>query len=96
MFSFGFEITNPFKNSHVWKDIKEHEHIFHKYNKSIEFSTAKKPSCLLHFQIYLTSRCNYAGLETEFGLLGYFFWLQFNDTRQWDEKAKQYKSINKR
>lgn len=82
MIDFNFAINNPWSKEE-FKNLCCKEAKFFDY-KAYSFQITYYPRDLLNFSFCLTHRCDHAGLNIEFGLLGYSIRGGWYDTRHWD------------
>ena len=88
MINFNFFIVNPFR------DHFKIERCFHgtltKY-KSWE-ANSYRTSNIVALALSYTTKGDHAGLQIEFGLLGYNFEFCIHDIRHWDYEKNQWES----
>ena len=85
MLSLNFNIRNPWSNTfkNVW--CRAYDTPFE--NKFIELEVTRDFT-LVSFMFNWTVRQSHAGLDLEFGILGYCVHVNFYDIRHWDNKTK--------
>lgn len=89
MINLTFTLTNPFSNQQ-WENVKSWSGLvkFVK-NKTWEICLYRT-SILVGFDFGWTRKCDHAGVDVFFGLLGYTLELHLYDTRHWDYDENRY------
>jgi len=90
MININFKIDNPFIDR--FANLFNHNGMLTKY-KAWEFEVLKV-NCIVNFSLSLTTKTDHAGLQLEFGLLGYELCFIVYDTRHWDYDKNTWQICN--
>ena len=90
MIDLSVRISNPFSSR--WGILYASSKLL-KRNKAIEFNLYKS-NTIVNFEFRLNVRTDHAGLQTQFGLLGYELEFNFYDTRHWDDEKDTWYTYN--
>lgn len=87
MINISLSLNNPF--SRRWETIYYKGGLLSK-NKSCEVQVFKD-NTIVSVDVRLTFRTDHAGIELEFGFLGYSIRASINDNRHWDSETNSWK-----
>lgn len=87
MISFNFNLRNPWRNT--FKNLWCKSYVTRFKNKFIELEITKDSS-LISIMFNWTIHQSHAGVDIEFGLLGYCIHFNFYDNRHWDLETDKY------
>lgn len=86
MIYFNFNLSNPFSDR--WANVCDKSWLLGKH-KGAEVQVVKDNN-VINIAFRFTTRTDHAGAVLELGLLGYSIYLQYYDTRHWDDEKGRY------